>query len=57
MLFYQHFFIDFKPVSPIQTLTCCFKSTTVLNQKRCFFQPKMGRKLKTAEAPKGAFCN
>jgi len=55
VLFYQQIFIDFKSVSPIQTLTCCRKSTGISKLKPGAFLYLMGRKLKKAMAPKGAF--
>jgi exosome complex RNA-binding protein Rrp4 len=55
MLFYQQFFIDFKFVSPIQSVTCGCKSTGISKLKPGAFLKIMGRKLKKAMAPQGAF--
>jgi exosome complex RNA-binding protein Rrp4 len=55
MLVYQQFFIDFKFVSPIQSVTCGCKSTGISKLKPGAFLKIMGRKLKKAMAPQGAF--
>ena len=55
MLFYQQFYINFKQVYPIQIISCNCKSTGISKLRTGAFFNIIGRKLKKATAPQGAF--